>query len=132
MYTRILTVGMFLGHFRPVPNIIKQILSGNGGGEVVEVEDGFAALKRLSETPFDGVLFAWDMEPMTAQRFLCELPPQIRPFPLIAAVVRPEEGAKAIASGATTWIGRPASAHSLVQKMPALLAPIPEAYQHAA
>lgn len=123
MYARILTVGMFSGHFHPVPNIIKQVFTWNGGGEVVETEDGFAALKKLNEVLFDGVLFAWDMEPMTAPRFLCEVPPRVLSLPLIAAVARPEDEAKATALGASACICKPVSAHSLVQKMPALLTP---------
>ena len=114
---------------RSMRSIVSRILTGIGVDEIVQAENGQAAMDALEEgTLPDIALVDWHMPVMNGYEFVCATRKRAewRPMTIMMVTTENEHGqiVKALAAGATEYLIKPFTPDALVDKLALLgLAP---------
>lgn len=107
--------------FATMRRIIRNLLRQGGYGNVVEAEDGTAALRRLKMDRVDLVIADWNMPKMTGLDLLKAMRKDRRlrdvPFLMVTAVAQKDDIIEAIRSGADNYLLKPFTAKTLSEKI---------------
>ena len=105
--------------------IIKNLLTQLGFKNVIEAEDGSAALAKLRGKPAGLVISDWNMEPMTGLQLLKEVRADGKlsatPFIMVTAESKTENVVAAKQAGVNNYIVKPFNAETLKGKMQAVI-----------
>lgn len=107
---------------RSMRTIVSRILTGLGVDEIVQAENGQAALDVLeSGTLPDIALVDWHMPIMTGYEFVCAARkrPEWRPMSIMMVTTENESGQiiKALAAGATEYLIKPFTPDAMIEKL---------------
>jgi two-component system, chemotaxis family, chemotaxis protein CheY len=107
--------------FPTMRRIVKTLLRQLGYTNVVEAEDGQAALTKLKQEKFDLVLLDWNMPRMTGLELLKAIraDDNLRntPVVMITAEGRKEDVLEAVKAGVNNFIVKPFTAETLEEKL---------------
>jgi two-component system, chemotaxis family, chemotaxis protein CheY len=105
--------------------IVKTFLRQLGYTNVVEAEDGRAALTKLEQEKFDLVLLDWNMPRMTGLELLKTIRADDHlwntPVVMITAEGRKEDVLEAVKAGVNNFIVKPFTAETLEEKLNTVL-----------
>jgi two-component system, chemotaxis family, chemotaxis protein CheY len=104
--------------------IQRNTLERMGHGDVVEVEDGVAAMERLAAEKFDLVLLDWNMPNLNGMEVLKKIrgEPALKALPVIMVTSESEKNRiiEAVRAGASNYVVKPFTAEVLREKIAAV------------
>jgi two-component system chemotaxis response regulator CheY len=111
--------------FSTMRKVIKNLLKQAGFKNVVEAEDGVAALKVLKSQPVDFIISDWNMPNMTGLEFLKAVRADSElsglPFLMVTAEALKDNIVKAVKAGVSNYVVKPFTAEVLNQKIEKIL-----------
>lgn len=114
---KILIVDDFATMRRIVKNILKQI----GFSNIVEAEDGKAALAQLKDGNFDLVMCDWNMPEMSGLELLQKVRSDDAlkgiPFVMVTAEAQKENILDAVKAGVNNYVVKPFTAETIEEKL---------------
>jgi two-component system chemotaxis response regulator CheY len=114
---KVLIVDDFATMRRIVKNILKQI----GLSNIVEAEDGKAALAQLKDGKFDLVMCDWNMPEMSGLELLQKVRSddvlKDTPFVMVTAEAQKENILDAVKAGVNNYVVKPFTAETIEEKL---------------
>lgn len=111
--------------FSTMRKVIKNLLKQSGFTNVVEAEDGVAALRVLKSQPVNFIISDWNMPNMTGLEFLKAVRADSElnslPFLMVTAEALKDNIVLAVKAGVSNYIVKPFTAEVLNQKIEKIL-----------